>query len=183
MKYLERQGTFKAKALEWAVKEANTGTVGISILFECRAVKQGEDWREVMPPAFVRGDFYVVKKDGEVMQKTAHELCCSFAWGGSFDEVRAAPPPDVIVQIDVEVQTYQGKQYYKARHVRPENMDALGDEVSEARAKELDKKHGAPLQEVARKAAALRAETSPTAAQSATTEAKPYAGQDGDIPF
>lgn len=178
MKYLERQGTFKAKAIEWSVKEANTGTVGIAVLFECHEVKQGDEWRPVMPPAFVRGDFYVMKKDGEVMQKTAHELCCSFAWGGSFDEVRVNPPPDAVVQVDVEVQTYQGRQYYKARHVRPGNMDSLGDEVSEARAKELDKRHGSALREVAKKAAAQRAESPPPAKESTPTTTTP-----DEIPF
>lgn len=181
MKYLERQGTFKAKAIEWAVKEASTGTVGVGIVFECREVKSGDEWRALMPPALVRGDFYVTKKDGEVMQKTAHELCCSFAWGGTFDEIRVNPPPDCMVQVDVEVQTYQGKQYYKARHVRPENMDSLGDEVSEARAKELDKRHGQALREVAQKAAALRAET-PASPPPATKEAATTTTHD-DIPF
>lgn len=181
MKYLERQGTFKAKAIEWAVKEASTGTVGVGIVFECREVKQGEEWRALMPPALVRGDFYVVKNNGEVMQKTAHELCCSFAWGGSFDEIRANTPPDVMVQVDVEMQTYQGKQYYKARHVRPENMDALGDEVSEARAKELDKRHGQSLREVAQKAAANRPETTPPA--SATRTDPRDAIEPDSIPF
>lgn len=181
MKYLERQGTFKAKAIEWAVKEASTGTIGIGILFECHEVKQGDEWRPMMPPSFVRGDFYVIKKDGEVMQKTAHELCCSFAWGGSLDEIRVNPPPDVAVQIDVEVQTYQGKQYYKARHVRPENMDAIGDEVSEARAKELDKRHGSALREVAMKAAAVRGALSPADAKPAA-KAEATTTQD-EIPF
>lgn len=182
MKYLERQGTFKAKAIQWSVKEASTGSLGVAIVFECREVKQGEEFRPLMPFAFVRGDFYVVKKDGTLMEKAAHELCMAFGWVGSFDEIRVNEPPDYLVQIDVEVQTYQGKQYYKARRVRPENASAEDGEVSEARAKELDKKHGEALREVAAKAAALRAamppaEPAPQSAKAATTTTH------DDIPF
>lgn len=178
-KYLERQGTFKAKPIEWSVYEAQSGAIGITVVFEAQQVWSNEDWRPLMPPAIVKGTFYVVKTDGTNNDRVGQMLCVTLGWGGSFAEVRRNPPPESLFQVEVKSEDYKGKTYYKVDRIRAENATPGGGEVSDERLAELDKKYGATLKAIAKVAAAERVEPEPPQPEEPAAKSADY----GDIPF
>ncbi len=151
MKQLDREGTYKGRAVAWSVRRISTGSVAIRVEFEVyeRRADDGT-WRKGSSPARVHGDFFVLKKTGAPNEKIAAMLNETIAWGGTFAETSETPPLDAIVQVDVEGREYNGKRYHNASWIRQENDDrkAKADEALDASAVvALDKKHGAALRE------------------------------------
>lgn len=151
MKPLQRPGTFKAEPRSWHVQRFDSGSIGIQIVFAVLSMRDGDQWREpTTGPQSVRGIFWVVKKTGAPNERTVRELASILGWGGTFEEIAIMPPPEVVVQIDVEPQESNGKTYFEVRKMRREDDDGHG-ELSLEYLLQLDKQHAADLRKIAGK--------------------------------
>jgi hypothetical protein len=153
---LQKDGTYKGRAVAWSVRKLSTGSVAIRVEFEVFERRDADGaWRKGQS-ALVVGDFFVLKQTGAANEKIAAMLCETIGWGGTFTETTETPPLDAIVQVDVESRQYNGKDYFDAKWIRQENDDRKakkGDEPLGAVAVvELDKKHAAELKAIAAKA-------------------------------
>jgi len=150
---VDREGIFKAKPLDWSVKKFDgSSSVAINIRFEIVSMlnDQGgwDDWTQFVE-TFVYGDFFVLKRDGSVNDVTVKQLSESLGWNGSLHQVATNRPPDCIVQVSVKHETYNGKSYFKAGWINPENFTPSGQGEDADSAKALDAQFGSLLRAAA----------------------------------
>lgn len=191
MTHLDREGIFKARPTSWAVKTfPNSRAVAIAIEFVIVAQLDGQEWIDWSgcAPHTVRGDYFVVKKDGTVNAGTAKQLAESMGWEGSLNAVASRPmnPPEVVVQITVKAEEYNGKTYHKAGWMNPEHFVPGPSGASEQEVRGLDAQFGSLLK--AATASAKAAKPAAPKTQGARTPppppAEPVAPVDpGEIPF
>jgi hypothetical protein len=174
VKYLDRPGLFKAKPIDWLLRYTTSGAAIIQVTFECVELHDGESWGPI-PPSFVRGDFFPLKKTGAANDVVVEMLCMYLGWGGTFAEVDGAPLQKGLVQVEVEGRDYKNKTYYGVQWIRDENAEPRGGGVSAEDAHNLDREHGKALRAAASKFTKARPASQRTP--------EPYAGQDNDIPF
>jgi len=133
MPKIDREGIFKARPTGWSVREpkedSNSQSVGISIEWAIvsQFVASGEDWLDWTQYGeyIAQGDHYVVKVDGSVNQTTVDQLVKAGVWDGSLE--LAEFPPDVVAQVTVKNEEWQGESRFKVTWVNP------GDHVPKAR--------------------------------------------------
>lgn len=128
---LDREGIFKVRPVSWRVKTfPSSKSVAIAIEFvvvaqldEESAADKTYTWQDwtVYDEIRVWGDYWVVKKDGQPNVGTCEQLAEAMGWRGSLKAVQAGPPPQCIVQVTVKSEDYQGKTYYKAAWMNPED--------------------------------------------------------------
>ncbi|HYG55140.1 MAG TPA: hypothetical protein VD965_07565 [Burkholderiales bacterium] len=177
MRFLDRAGVFKARAVEWMVRELPSGSPIIRVSFEVfEQLGDGEQFRPMASGSrIVHGDFFPVKQTGSPNEKVVEMLCCLMGWGGSFAEVHGCPPNQGPVQVEVEGRDYKGKTYYQVNWIRAEDAQAGGGgNIPPEKLSSLDDKYGKSLAAVAKKASAQKREQAPAAEP--TTDF-------GDIPF
>lgn len=113
---LEVEGRFKAKPTSWTMRTRDSGAVCVSIGYAILAQYDYDeetwvDWSEA-DEHYVYGDHYVIKKDGTTNVVTVEQLYAAIGWEGDPDAL-LVEPPNVVVQISVERDEYQGKVNYK----------------------------------------------------------------------
>jgi len=130
---LDRPGIFKAKPYEWVVRQAKeTKSVGINIGFLVLAEygmvadEKGESspqwtsWEDYEPHT-VYGTWWIIKKDGKVNQAAVDQLVQCLGWNGDLASVGSQLPPELVVQINVKEEEYDGKVVCKAAWMNPED--------------------------------------------------------------
>lgn len=145
---IDRPGIFKVRPLSWAVWKSETSkSVGINLKFQILEMLHESVWHDWMQygdfHAF--GHFYVVKSDGGVNERPAQQLAESLGWNGTFAQVQSGPPPDVLVQVTVKEETYQGKTRLKVEWMNPVDYvpQPRGEDASSV--KQLDAMFGSQL--------------------------------------
>ncbi len=121
---LDRSGTFKARPFDWSIQpSANSKSVAISIGFLITAQYDGGEWQswEDYEPHQTRGWWYVIGKEGKLNQTAVDQLVKSLGWNGDLRAIRETTPPDVVVQVNVKANEYNGKTTYKAGWMNPED--------------------------------------------------------------
>ena len=133
MNRLDREGIFKARPVSWKVQTSgSTKSVGINVEFQIVAqlvekrtaghgdiVQDWESWEE-FEPHNCYGTFWVIGKTGQQNATAIDQLVVSGLWNGDLKAV-LNPVPDVVVQITVRAEEYQGTTYYKAAWLNPED--------------------------------------------------------------
>ena len=117
---LNRPGIFKAREESRRIKTfPNSSSVAIAIEFVVLAEQNGDDWTDWSGYEETRvwGDFFVVKKDGTPNVTTVQQLAASLEWSGSLRDT--TPRRDLVVQITVKGEDYNGKTYHKASWINP----------------------------------------------------------------
>lgn len=182
MRRLDRPGIFKARPLNWGVRTAESGAVAIALEYLILAQLDGSawvDWSGADEHA-VFGDTYVVKKDGSVHTSGVEQLVAALGWNGDLRSV-AGQPPQVVVQITVKEEEYQGKKRLKASWVNPGDYSPRPEAASDGDVARLQVRFGSLL----RAAAAVAAKKAPAkpAPAPAPTAAPTAAGQTPDDSF
>lgn len=190
MRQIDRKGIFQAVPREWRVRTTdNSSAVAVSLDFDLLAQWNGtgwDDWSQYeLHTAF--GDYWVIKRDRTVNQGTVEQLAASLGWDGNLDSVHG-DPPNVLVQITIKDETFQGKTRFKAGWMNPGDWSpgpagAPPEEVSQ-----LSSQFGSLLMAAAAGAAKqakpvpapARTEEAPAAAAPAAAQA-PAQPQDGPL--
>jgi len=189
---IDRAGIFKARPFDWSVQpSASSKAIAISIglLIESQ-YENGEwlSWAEYEPHT-VRGWWYVIGKNGQVNTVAVEQLTKSLGWNGDLKAIRVSGPPDLVVQVKVEANEYNGKTTYKAGWMNPEDFVPDFSGASEDDVAKLSVQFGSLL----RAAAAAVAKAGPKGATKSTP--KPAAkrppvavptsapADDSDVPF
>ena len=137
MRRLDRPGIFKARLLNWAVRTADSGAVAVAAEYLILAQLDGSEWIDWSGAEehSVFGDTYVVKKDGTVHTSGVEQLVAALGWNGDLRSV-VGRPPDVVVQVTVKEEEYQGKMY---GHLKVDLADVVVETLApvQARAQEL----------------------------------------------
>jgi hypothetical protein len=195
--YLDRDGTFKGRPVSWRVKTFESSrSVAIAIEFGVVAqlieqldengdkVFEWQDWSEYAEVR-VRGDYFVVKKDGQPNVGTCEQLAGSLGWNGSLKAVSAGKPPDCVVQVAVKADTYNGETRYKAGWMNPEDYVPTGGGADAETVEQLESQFGSLL----RAATSGKAKPKQTPKQAPPKPASPPSETSeqpvdyGDIPF
>lgn len=190
MKRIDRPGIFKAVPVSiaprtWDKPESPSNSVSMSCQFEIIAKLEGSDWHDWTGfqegPYTVFGEYFIIKKDGTVNQTTCDQLAESLGWNGDIDAYRSGPP-QVVVQIAVNQEEYQGKAQFKAGWMRPGDYVPQPRAADEQTVKSVAVRFGSLLRAAtAQKAAAAKPTPSPV---SARTKVRGVDGQEvDDTPF
>jgi len=178
---IDRPGIFKAKPFSWRVYNAESGAVAVNIGFEILAQfaqdNSWDDWSEY-ETHHCYGNWWVVKRDGTINQPTVEQLASCLGWGGNLKTV-TSHVPDVVVQITVKEEVYNGQARFKATWMNPEDYVPTGGGASEEEVDQLQARFGS----------LLRAAAAGSATQAPTTPKIPPPADEGppltddDIPF
>jgi hypothetical protein len=184
---LDRPGIFKARALSWAVRTAESGAVAIAVEYQVLAQLDGTAWVDWSgaDEHSVFGDTYVVKKDGTVHSSGVEQLVAALGWNGDLRSVVGAPP-DVVVQITVKEEEYQGKRRLKVSWLNPGDYSPRPESASDGDVARLQVRFGSLLRAaaaVAAKKAPAKPAPAPAPAGAATAGPTPTDQFDDDIPF
>ena len=182
MNDLDRIGRFRVEPIEWAVREAPSGAVGVGISF--RVLEEWdtdqEEWRSwgEYEPYQVRGTWWVIKRDGTISQNGIDQLSGTFGWDGDLKTIGKSPPKGK-AQVQVAPDEYRGKVEFRAEWLHGYDDDPTSSTggVNESRGKELDTRFGSLLRAAASSSPKVKAP-----APSAPDE-KPIADPDDDLPF
>lgn len=181
MRSLDRAGIFKARPVAWTVKvfdQSGGQAVAISITFAIVAQLDGGEWIDSAEQEHrVFGDYFVVKRDGSPNVGTVQQLSASLGWQGSLKLVQATPnqPPACVVQITVKEEAYNGKTFFKAGWMNPEDYVPTQGGADDATVEQLESRFGSGLRAAA---------TGKPAAEKPARKAKaPPPVSADDIPF
>lgn len=132
MNRLDREGIFKARPVSWKVQPSKQSqSVGINVEFQIVAqlvdgvdangdkVSTWESWEE-FEPHNCYGTFWVIGKTGQQNVTAIDQLVVSGLWNGDLKAV-LGPVPEIVVQITVKAEDYNGQTYYKASWLNPED--------------------------------------------------------------
>ena len=164
---LDRPGIFKARPFDWSVQPSATSkaiAISVGLLIESQ-YENGEwaSWSEYEPHQ-VRGWWYVIGKNGQVNTVAVEQLAKSLGWDGNLKSIHAAGPPDVVVQITVKANEYEGKTTYKAGWMNPGDHVPESAGASEDDVAKLSVQFGSLLRAAAASVAKAAPKSSPKAA-------------------
>lgn len=175
---LDREGIFKAKAVKWAVRKAESGAVSVNMQFLILAQLDGDEWNswEQVQDHFCYGDFYVIKKDGKINGTAVEQLVAALGWDGDLRSV-VGEAPNVVVQITVKADEYKGVTRYKASWINPEDFTPGAFGESDEDVKQLQARYGSLLRAAAAGAAGAKPATKAAPAAAPKPKAPPPAAK------
>ncbi len=187
MRRLDRSGIFRARPLSWSVRPSETSqSVALSIEFLVLAQLDGSNWTSwaEYEEHRVFGDFYVIKRDGSVNQTMVEQLAGSLGWSGDLRQVGGAAP-DVVVQITVKEDAYNGQVRFKADWINPGDHVPQSSGASQGEVGTLQARFGSLLRAAAAgaKRSALARPAPASRPSSGQPPVEPTPVDDDDIPF
>ena len=155
-KDLEWPGRYMAVVKEWWLREAQSGAVGVSIVYRIRAKWEDDAWQDWSEFEEYRttGTVWIVKRDGDVSQHGVDQLKDALGWDGRM-ELFARAAPRRKVQVEVTPEEYKGQVDHRVNWLYPADAAIGGGSVSEGRQKELANRFGSLLRAAAGGSATL----------------------------
>lgn len=184
MTRIDREGIFKAQPVAWGLSDKKDGSEARAIVIDWRILAQlgpdGEwvDW-STYEEYIATGYHYVIKKDGTLntgkgtMDGTVEQLAKSIGWDGSL--VLPVDPPDVVAQISVKAESYDGKTSFKVAWVNPGDYTPKPRTATPEDAKAANNRYGSLL----RAATASAKAKAPAPAKAPATAPKPLVTPEG----
>lgn len=181
LRSIDREGIFKVRPREWWVRKADSNAVAVSFDFDILEQHNGTDWDSwaEYEQHTVFGDYWVVKKDGTINTAVVEQLAASIGWDGNLSAVQDTPP-NVVAQITVKAETYEGKTRFKAGWMNPENFTPGPAGAAPEEVNQLQSQFGSLLRAAAAGAGGngAPATTAPAAAPTSTSEPPPPGDDD-----
>ncbi len=179
---LDREGIFKARPVSWNVQDAKESqaaavSLQLEILSEWDGSGQWHDWAQYEPHTCY-GSWWVVRRDGRLNAGPVEQLAASLGWSGDLRDVFGGPPPNVVVQITVKGETYEGRTQYRATWMNPEEYEPRSG-ASEETVNGLQARYGSMLRAAA---AAAGQQPPPVASPGAAPAAGPPPPADNEPP-
>lgn len=205
---LDREGVFKALPVSWGVqasaakpgdkekkkygddepeeKRATSQSVALVVTFRILAQFEDgawSDWTQYEEHQ-ISGWFWIVKRDGSVSATTVENLAASIGWDGNLANLTAGPP-EVVCQITVAEEEWNGKLRLKVQWLNPEDFVAGPKTALPAEVQQLNVRYGSLLRAAAATAkpkALAQQKPAPPPARRPEPEAAAAVGDDG-LPF
>lgn len=182
MNKLDRAGVFKARPIAMGLQPSReTKSVAVWIEFQITAQQDGSEWTDwsEYEDHSITGFFYIVKRDGNVNVPTVENLAAVLDWDGN-PETIGGDPPDILVQITVEEDTYNGKTALKVKWLNSADYQGGVSTATPDQVKAISAQFGSVLRAAA--GAARKTKTATKAKPPAKTApvaqaAIPYTGQ------
>ncbi len=174
MRPLDREGIFKARLVSWKIRDTSSGAVAVSCEFHVLSEWDGVDWADWSEYDEHRcfGDWWVVKKSGQINTGAVEQLTRSLGWSGDLQSVLGSPP-ERTVQISVKADEYNGQTRFKADWMNPENHEPQQG-ASQEKVGQLQARFGSLLRAAASASGVPQPEADPAAPVAITSD---------DIPF
>lgn len=117
---IQCEGRFKARILDKALRETESGNVEWSADLECYQMLQ-EDWVDIAPER-IKARQYLQKKDGSINDHAIDSLKTSLGWDGvDINWLQDGTMPDI--QITVGQETYNNRVQFKVQWINPLDWD------------------------------------------------------------
>ena len=119
----DREGRFKSTILEHGVSETGPNKLATFVCrFQLSQELIGDDWEPVDQDFDITGYFYLEKRDGALNTITIDNLKTAFGWDGRDPFwLQDADLSQLIVQVKLAYDTYDGKTRLKVQYVNAEN--------------------------------------------------------------
>lgn len=159
-----REGRFKATILDHGVAESGPNHLA-TLVCRYRLVSElsGAEWAPVDDDMEITGYHYMEKRDGSVNQTTIDMLKRAFGWDGRDPFwLQDADMGELVVQVSLAAETYNGKTRLKVQYVDAE--DSVGGTVpkaDDAARRSISTRLGAKFRALAGSAPAPAAKASP----------------------
>lgn len=151
---VDRAGTFRGNINEYGLKEAESGSVAVTIRVYLTEYwddvnKTWMEWHEYDQEA--NGDIWIVKKDKTLNQFAADSLIKNAAWDGDIESIQNSKWHPTPIQVVVKEDTYNGETRLKIAFVNEHGRTpgGLGANMSPEKAKQLQAQFGASLRALA----------------------------------
>jgi hypothetical protein len=115
----DREGRFKASIVEYGVAETGPNRLATFICrFSLTQELAGSEWMAVDENLDITGYFYLEKRDGSINTVTVDQLKSAFGWDGRDPLwLQDADFSELVVQVKLEFELYEGKPRLKVRYV------------------------------------------------------------------
>lgn len=188
MPTIDREGAFRVKVVDHALKEVPSGALAVNLMLEVLeqydpSTEQWIDWTESAPGYHVYGDYWVVGKDGSLKKAICQDLIRNAGWDGKLESVQ---DKDFDAWTPFQTKVEKDGEYYRASFCNAYDSTPGGGgmkTLDDDRARAYAQKHGAALK-------ALFADAKRNKSKPATDKPKPppppapTAEAEGDgIPF
>jgi hypothetical protein len=119
---LDRAGIFKATPIAWALGDKSKDSQSVPVVTEfqvtaCLDNGEWEDWTGYEPQT-ITCYTYIVNREGKVNTTGVEQLAKALGWNGD-PAAFAGPVPNVVAQIVVEQETYNGTASLKVKWINP----------------------------------------------------------------
>lgn len=186
---IDRKGRFRVRPMKLTLRQADTGSVNISVLAQILEMwnpekKAWDSWEEYAPYE-VRGNINLVKKDGTINERAIADTVKCLGWNGDltqFDDQTWVPSN---FQFDVKQEEYNGKTIYKGSWMYPYDSDPNRGAMGQEKLGELNMQYGANFRAIASNLAANSTKPggAPKAAPPPPPKAAPPPKDVGSPPF
>lgn len=147
---IDRAGTFKARIREYALKEYQSGAVGLYMVFDIEAQWDGEawvDWTAYQVDA--DGTVWIIKRDGTLNNKSVEALV-ALGWDANLESFAHGACELSPCQIVVRPEEYEGNTTYRVAFINPYDASpGVQGGIAPDKAKELQSRYGSALRAIA----------------------------------
>lgn len=144
-------GNFQCHILEYGLREADSGAVGVYIKVRLTTWWENGEWNNWEEGAYAIGVLWVIKKDKTTNTPQVEALCKYAGWNGDLESVASQAWKPTPCQVVVNSDEYMGKIKYRISYVNALDSTPGGNigSLSSDRAKELQAQHGSSLRAIA----------------------------------
>ena len=173
MAVLEQEGTFRGPIVDFGVNAADSGAKAVSLTVSIEDIyHEGVwvDWREYAME--VKGDIWIIKKDGLPNERQVRALAEYAGWDGSFVSLANGTWQPTPVQVQVQGDEYKGQTKFRIAWVNAyDSTPGGGGNVTPDAAKALEAQYGSQMRAIA--SSAKRSQAPPPAGGPTKPVAKP----------
>jgi hypothetical protein len=145
-----KDGTYKARPLEWGVK--TDGTPAFVVKYDLLEWFNGTGWEPPGGDYQITGYHYPVKKDGTINETTYKALREALGWDGTgYQSLNDGDYSQVECQVRLGYEEYQGRQQLKVQFINPIDYDpSFGVDKGDPQAvRSLDSQYGSAFRAMA----------------------------------
>lgn len=184
MSAVDRPGRFKAKPIEWRVKEVNDKPMFEVDYLITEFLNPESEWEDWSPyDVQIQTGYYLFCKDGSTNEFAVKSVKECFGWSGSsLAELQSGDWSGIVVQLTIDWDEYKGKQSLKVKFTNHGDR-AVATAATPEKLRYLDASWGAKLKALAGPVAAARPQPARPARE--TTHAQPanVVQPNDNIPF
>lgn len=151
LKPVDREGLYRAQITEYALHEADSGAVSLSVkalLLEMWD-ENNKEWLPWNYDMEAQGFLNLIKKDGKLNLTQVNPMCKHMGWDGDFLKLTNQEWSPCNCQVKVTRDTYEGEERLRIAFINAwDRTPGQGGNVDESKAKALQARYGGDLRAV-----------------------------------